>query len=65
MEKNGILPSKSVRLADHFPAVKNDCKDEAAKFFFCFDNNAFPGGLSLCLNDMNKYDECMKDQKKK
>ena len=33
--------SQPVRLADHFPAVKPECKDKAAKFFYCFENNSY------------------------
>ncbi len=29
-------PDLSLRLADHFPLVRPQCKEPAARFFFCF-----------------------------
>eukprot|EP01115_Flamella_aegyptia_P007098 TRINITY_DN2957_c0_g2_i1.p1 TRINITY_DN2957_c0_g2~~TRINITY_DN2957_c0_g2_i1.p1 ORF type:complete len:68 (-),score=12.78 TRINITY_DN2957_c0_g2_i1:35-238(-) len=61
---------EDIRVADHFPSVRKQCKEQAAKFFHCFsqegqqvnavDIDAGKRGLSKCVVQMKSYDDCMK-----
>jgi hypothetical protein len=42
IQKQGALNYGDPRLADHFPSVKSECKEVAAKFFHCFTSESLP-----------------------
>ena len=39
LEKESQILNSGLRLADHFPAVLPNCKEQAVKFFFCFTSH--------------------------
>ena len=62
----------SLRVADHFPAIVPECKEQAARFFHCFETksdvtrighkaDALIGDRALhqCADLMKAYDDCM------
>jgi len=55
-------------VAPHFPVVREECKEVAARFFHCFtvnakmqDKNDTVGNRPIlaCSEEMKKYDDCM------
>ncbi|KAL6071660.1 hypothetical protein QOT17_006091 [Balamuthia mandrillaris] len=57
-----------LRVADHFPSIRQDCKDQALEFFHCFSvegeqkgKEAMAGTRALltCKTKMDAYDKCM------
>jgi hypothetical protein len=61
--------AEDVQVADFFPTTKKECREVAARFFFCFTNNgemksdqdddAALRGILFCKKERDAYNQCM------
>ncbi|PRP76665.1 hypothetical protein PROFUN_14901 [Planoprotostelium fungivorum] len=62
------------KLPPFFPMVRPQCKEQSAKFFFCFTENgrqmleepeAGQRAIYLCMTQLADYEDCMKNALRK